>query len=196
MLTPPSGTVTFLFTDIEGSTALAQAHSQLWPAMRARHHAILQSAAAAHAGSAFQVVGDAFCVAFSTPLDALSAALTAQRALAGEPWPASPIRVRMGLHTGPAAWHEGDYEGYLTLARVQRIMSLAHGAQVLLSGSTADLVRDDLPEGVRLRDLGEHRLKGVINPEHILQLVSPDLPAEFPPLQSLAVLPNNLPTPL
>src|SRR5438270_6732897 len=127
MSSPPTGTVTFLFTDIEGSTKLAQAHSAEWPALQARHHAILLRAIESRGGYVFQVVGDAFCAAFHTATDALAAALDAQRALQAEDWGETPIRVRMGLHTGAADWRNGGYQGYLTLARVQRIMSAGQG---------------------------------------------------------------------
>jgi adenylate/guanylate cyclase family protein len=123
MPTLPSGTVTFLFTDIEASTRLAQQHPQAWEAARQRHHAILRTAVDAHAGHVFQVVGDAVCAAFATASDALHAALEAQHALHAEAWGDTPIRVRMGLHTGSAESHDGDYRGYLTLVRVQRVMS-------------------------------------------------------------------------
>ena len=189
----PTGTVTFFFTDIEGSTKLAQAHPAEWEAARQRHHAILRAATEAHQGYVFQIIGDAFCVAFPTASNALQAGLAVQRALQAEAWGETPIRVRMGLHTGAADARDGDYHGYLTLVRVQRIMSLAHGGQILLSQSTADLAREPLPAGVTLRDLGEHRLKSLPNPEQLWQLVAPDLAQVFPPLQSLNSIPNNLP---
>ena len=193
MAAPPTGTVTFLFTDIEGSTKLAQAQGAGWPALQERQHAILRAAVETHHGHVFQVVGDAFCVAFLTANDGLQAALAAQRALHVEVWGEAPIRVRMGLHTGAAEAVNGDYGGYLTLVRVQRVMSVAHGGQVLLSGTTTELVRDNLPAGLALRDLGEHRLKGLLNPEQLWQVVAPDLPQDFPPLTSLNAFPNNLP---
>jgi predicted ATPase/class 3 adenylate cyclase len=197
----PSGTVTFLFTDIEGSTTLAQQFPAELPALFARHHAILQQAIEVHNGHVFQIIGDAFCAAFHTAGDALQAALDAQRGLQHETWQPAPIRVRMGLHIGAAQAgaiedRAGGYVGYLTLTRVQRIMSVAHGGQVLLSNPTTELVRGELPADVFLRDIGEHRLKGLLNPEHLWQLVAPDLLAEFPPLQSWSAIPNNLPVQL
>ncbi len=194
----PTGTVTFLFTDIEGSTTLAQQYSVALPVLLARHHAILQEAIAAHHGHVFQIVGDAFCAAFSTASDALNAALDAQRSLQHETWSPAPIKVRMGLHTGAAqagASEEraGGYAGYSTMARTQRVMSIAYGGQVLLSNATAELVRGDLPADVSLRDMEEHRLKGLAQPDHLWQLVAPDLVTEFPPLKSLTTVPNNLP---
>src|SRR5438477_8894082 len=126
MSLPPSGTVTFLFTDIEGSTRLAQAHPADWESARQRHHAILGAAIEAHQGYVFQIIGDAFCVAFTTASNGLQAALTAQRALHTEAWGETPICVRMGLHTGAAEFRDGQYHGYLTLAHVQRVMATAH----------------------------------------------------------------------
>jgi predicted ATPase/class 3 adenylate cyclase len=194
----PTGTVTFLFTDIEGSTALAQAYPVEMPVLLEKHHAILSQSIEAHHGYVFRITGDAFAAAFPTSADALLAALDAQRKLAQEAWQPVPVKVRMGIHTGAAQADAlkvlGDvYEGYLTLTRVQRIMSAAHGGQVLLSSTSVELVRGQLPEEVTLRDLGEHRLKGLVNPERLWQLVVPGLPAEFPPLQSLNAISNNLP---
>src|SRR5512137_1312887 len=197
----PTGTVTFLFTDIEGSTTLAQQFPAELPALLARHHAILHQAIQAHNGHVFQITGDAFCAAFHTASAALQATLDAQRALQHESWDPAPIKVRMGIHTGAAqagAIEEraGGYVGYLTLTRVQRVMSAANGGQALLSNPTAELVRGDLPADVTLRDMGEHRLKGLENPEHLWQLVAPDVRQDFPPLQSLNAIPNNLPVQL
>ncbi|HSJ85850.1 MAG TPA: adenylate/guanylate cyclase domain-containing protein, partial [Anaerolineales bacterium] len=189
----PSGTVTFLFTDIEGSTKLAQQHPNQWEALRQRHHAILQAAMDAHKGFAFQIIGDAFCVAFHTISNGLSAAVEAQRKLIHEDWGETPLKVRMGLHTGSAEFDRNDYRGYLTLAKVQRVMSVAYGGQVLLSNASAELIRGELPPNASLLDVGEHRLKGIPNPEHLWQVCAPDLPQEFPPLQSLNKIPNNLP---
>jgi predicted ATPase/class 3 adenylate cyclase len=194
----PSGTVTFLFTDIEGSTRLAQQFPAELPTLLARHHAILHEAIAAHHGHVFQIIGDAFCVAFHTASDALNAALDAQRSLQHEAWQPAPIRVRMGLYTGAAQAGvvdaiAGGYTGYGTLAHTQRVMSIAHGGQVLLSNSTAELVRGDLSAEVTLRTMGEHRLKGLVQLEQLWQLIAPDITTEFPPLKSLTTVPNNLP---
>lgn len=197
----PSGTVTFLFTDIEGSTKLAQEYPDAMPALLSRHHAVLQNAIASHNGHVFQIVGDAFHAAFYTVGDALAAALDAQRELLHELWDPAPVKVRMGIHTGAAQAgvldeRAGGYVGYLTLARAQRVMSVASGGQVLVSNATAELARADLPKGVVLRDLREHRLKGLLNPEHIWQVDAPGLPQEFSPLPSLNAIPNNLPVQL
>ena len=192
----PTGTVTFLFTDIEGSTKLAQAHPDKWEVLQQRHHAILQSAIEAYNGFVFQVIGDAFCVAFHTASDGLHAAIDAQRNLQLEDWGNTPIKVRMGLHTGSADLHGSDYHGYLTLVMVQRVMSVAYGGQLLLSNVSAELLHNELPNDITLRDMKEHRLKGLPNPERLWQVVTPDLQQDFPPLQSLKEIPNNLPVQL
>jgi predicted ATPase/class 3 adenylate cyclase len=197
MTTRPTGTVSFLFTDIQGSTALAQEHPAAMPALLKRHHEILQQAIEGHHGVVFQIIGDAFCAAFFTAPDALGAALAAQRALCSEDWQPVPVRVRMGLHTGAAeAEQAGGYSGYLTLTRVQRVMSVAHGGQILLSQAAAELVRPSLPAGVSLRDLGQQRLKGLAMPDHLWQVDAAGLPRDFPPLRSRQAIPNNLPAQL
>jgi predicted ATPase/class 3 adenylate cyclase len=193
MAGPPTGTVTFLFTDIEGSTRHARADPAAWSAARPRHHEIVRAAIESNQGFVFRVVGDAFLAAFSTVDGAVAAALVAQRQLQVERWPGPRMKVRIGLHTGAAEWQSGDYEGYLTLAHVQRVMSAGHGGQIVLTQTTADLALGVLPPDVALRDLGTHRLKDLPRSEHIFQLTAPDLPAEFPPLRSLDGSPTNLP---
>jgi len=198
MVAHPSGTVTFLFSDIEGSTKLAQGHLDKWEDLRSRHHAILQSTMEAHNGYVFQIIGDAFCVAFHTAGDALRAAIEVQRHLFQEVWSPAPIRVRIGINTGTAQVSDdidisGGYKGYTAMARVQRLMSAAHGGQIVISLATEELVRDDLPKDVLLRDLGERRLKDLIRPERIHQVITPDLPADFPPLKTLDSYRHNLP---
>jgi len=191
----PTGTVTFLFTDIEGSTKLAREHPETWESVRERHHAILQSAMDAHNGFVFQIIGDAFCVAFHTAKDGLNAAVDSQRNLQSENWNDTPVKVRMGIHTGEAQLQaKGDYHGYIAMSRVQRLMSAGHGGQVLISTASQELIRDDLPKGISLRDLGEKRLKDLIRPEHLYQLVIPDLTADFPPLKTLEAYRHNLPS--
>lgn len=197
----PTGTVTFLFTDIEGSTKLAQQYPDGMPALLARHHTILNGSIEAHNGYVFQIIGDSFHAAFYTVREALEAAVDAQRLLVQEPWNPAAIKVRMGINTGGAqagAIEEraGGYSGYLTLTRVERVMSTAHGGQIILSNASAELVRGDLPQGVTLRDLQEHRLKGLLNPERIWQVDAADLPHVFPPVESLDAIPNNLPVQL
>jgi predicted ATPase/class 3 adenylate cyclase len=190
----PSGTVTFLFTDIEGSTKLAQEFPDRWETLRARHHAILQSAMDEHDGYVFQIIGDGFCVAFHTANDALHAAIKSQTDLHNEAWDDTSIKVRMGIHTGKAEIQkDGQYHGYLAMSRVQRLMSAAHGGQALISAATQELLLEDLPENISLRDLGERRLKDLIRPEHIYQLVIPNLSVDFPPVKTLDVYRHNLP---
>lgn len=188
----PTGTVTFVFTDIEGSTALWERQPVEMRTALARHDELLEGAIGAHGGYVFKKVGDAVCAAFSTAPAALLAAAEAQRALWAEEWAGAPLRVRMALHTGSAERRDGDYLG-APLNRVARLLSAGHGGQVLLSHPTQELVRDDLPRGATLRMLGEHRLKDLIRPERVYQLVAPGLPASFPPLTSLETRPNNLP---
>src|SRR5262245_34356668 len=189
----PSGTVTFLFTDIEGSTMLWERYPEAMRAAQARHELLLQTAIEAHRGYVFKTVGDAFCAAFTTAADGLAAILAAQRALAAESWSEmGPLRVRAALHTGAVESRSGDYFGH-TLSRVARILSAGYGGQTLLSATTAPLVRDSLPAGISLRDLGAHRLKSLTYPEQIFQVVAPDLPSDFPPLKTLDAHPTNLP---
>ena len=196
----PDGTVTFLFTDIEGSTILAQEYPEQWEMLRARHNAILQTVMEDYNGYVFQIVGDAFCVAFHSASDALNAAQNAQRVLQNEPWSPAPVHVRMGIHTGAArlnnTFSQIVYLGYTTLVATLRIMSAGHGGQVLLSGSTYELVRDVLPPYAELLDLGERRLKGLLRPEHLYQLRMPGLLETFPPLKTLDAFLNNLPVQL
>ncbi len=193
----PSGTVTFLFTDIEGSTKLAQGHRETWEALCTRHHAILHAAIESNNGYVFQIIGDAFCAAFHTGGDAINAAIKSQVDLQAENWGDAPIKVRMGIHTGEAKLQSnGDYHGYLAMSRVQRLMSAGHGGQVLISVATEELVRDELPENISLRDMGERRLKDLVRPQHIYQLDIVGLAADFPPLKTLETYRHNLPTQL
>ncbi len=180
----PTGPVTFLFTDIEGSTELFERHPDTMPSALARHHALLQGAIETHGGTVFQVVGDGVCAAFVTPQAALVAALDAQRALHREDWgPIGAIRVRMGLHTGEAQAHGGEYVSSLTLVRTQRVSAAGHGGQTLLSAAMAQAVRGHLPDGTTLRDLGAFKLRGLADAESICELVVADLPSEFPALK-------------
>jgi predicted ATPase/class 3 adenylate cyclase len=193
----PSGTVTFLFTDIEGSTRLSQEVPDAMPALLKRHDDILFQAIQSHRGHVLRNIGDGFCAAFSSASDAVEAVLEAQRLLQHEPWVPAPIRVRMGLHTGTAELNgEQEYSGYTTLALCQRVMSAGHGGQILLSSATRELVRDQLSEGSELLDLGERRLKDMLRPEHLYQLIAPGLSTTFPPLKTLDSFPNNLPAQL
>jgi len=190
----PSGIVTFLFTDIEGSTKLAQQFPDEISALLARHNEILNQVIKANHGFVFQTAGDSYCVSFHQAKEALNAAVEAQRLLNKEGWTPAPVKVRMGIHTGRAEIREnGEYQGYLTLSHVQRLMSAAHGGQMLVSFATQELIRDNMEEGVTFRDLGERRLKDMIKSEHIYQLVIDSLPSDFPPIKTLDVFHHNLP---
>src|SRR5688572_11597691 len=194
----PSGTVTFLFTDIERSTRLAQEHPKEMPELLARDNAILNHALERYHGFVLRIVGDSFSAAFHTASDALSAALEAQRKLQNESWSPAPIKVRMGIHTGPAQLkddlqgHGASYEGYATLALTQRVMSVGHGGQILLSLITYDLVKVRLPGRTELRDMGERRLKDILRSELIYQVAAPELLSDFPPLTRLQTVKHNL----
>jgi predicted ATPase/class 3 adenylate cyclase len=169
----PTGTVTFLFTDIEGSTTRWEQHPEAMRTALARHDALLRETITAH--------------------DGVVAALAAQLAVLAEQWgEVGPLRVRMALHSGVAQCRESDYFGP-TLNRIARLLSTGYGGQILLSAATQELARDALPPGVSLQDLGEHVLKDLLRPEHVFQLVSPDLEGEFPPLKSLERRLHNLP---
>src|SRR5436190_7922481 len=192
---PPTGTVTFRFTDIEGSTRLLErlGHARYAEALN-QHHGLVRSALAANGGTEVGVEGDAFFVVFGAAAAAVAAARDIQRALGSQRWPDSQeLRVRMGLHTGEPIRSANAYVG-LAVHRAARIAAAAHGGQVLLSRTTRDLLGDELPEGVSLRDLGEHRLKDLTDPERLYQLLIPELAAEFPPVRTLDHHPTNLPT--
>ena len=189
----PTGTVTFLFTDVEGSTKLWERYPEAMGATMARHDEILREVMDSSDGFVFKTVGDAFCVAFSSAPYALEAALAAQRVLLSEEWEKTgPLRVRMALHTGSADERDGDYFDP-PVNRVARLLSACHGRQILLSSATKELVRDALPEGAFLRDLGEWRLKDLFRPECVFQAVTPGLPSSFPLLKTLDARMNNLP---
>jgi predicted ATPase/class 3 adenylate cyclase len=188
-------TVIFLFTDIEGSTQLWERHQQAMQAPLARHDALLRQAVAAHNGQIVKMTGDGCHAAFASARDGALAALAAQHALALETWPEihpEVLRVRMGLYAGEVEARDGDYYGS-SVNRAARLMSVGHGGQILISQIAADLLRDRLPTGAALRDLGEHRLKDLTRPERILQLTAPGLQADFPPIKSLDAFRHNLP---
>lgn len=180
----PAGTVTLMFTDIEGSTRLIEQHGALAQDALARHHALLQAAIAAHRGHVFNIVGDGFCAAFADAGEAVAAAIDAQRALHAASWgELGELRVRIGLHRGAVDVVDGEYRSSLTLVRAQRVMAAGHGGQTLLSAPTADDVRGRLPAGATLRDLGLHKLRGLADADAIFQVVAAGLPSEFPPLR-------------
>jgi predicted ATPase/class 3 adenylate cyclase len=193
MKVQPTGTITFLFSDIEGSTKKWEQQPDAMRVALASHDRLLRQAFEAAGGFVFKTIGDAFCVAFDTPQGALVGALEAQRALRAAEWgETGELKVRMALHTGAAEHRDGDYFGQ-ALNRVARMLAAAHGGQVLLSLPTQELVRDVLPTGVGLRALGEHRLRDLARPEQLFQLTAPELPGQFPALRSLESVPNNLP---
>src|ERR671936_1457162 len=182
----PTGTVTFLFSDIEGSTRLLTRLRDGYGEVLAEHQRLLRAAFGEHDGREVHTEGDGFFVAFARASDAIAAAVSAQRSLASRRWPEGvDVRVRMGVHTGEAEVRQDDYVG-LDVHRAARICAAGHGGQVVISGSTCELVADELPPGIALRDLGEHRLKDLERPERLFQLVVGGLPADFPPLASLS----------
>ncbi|GCE14642.1 ATP-binding protein [Tengunoibacter tsumagoiensis] len=186
----PTGTITFLFTDIEESTRRWQRFPDIMKRTIARHDQLLHAVMHLHGGVVFKTVGDAFCVAFSTAGHAVQAAIDAQNALAAEPWALeiTPLRVRIAVHTGEAEQREADYFGQ-TLNHVARLLSAAHGGQVLLTGSTHALIEANIP----VVDLGVHFLKDIQQPEHIFQLVYSHQSIQFPPIKTLGHRRQNLP---
>ncbi|HJT56397.1 MAG TPA: protein kinase [Ktedonobacteraceae bacterium] len=192
----PTGTVTLLFTDIEGSTRLLQRLGERYARVLAECRQVLRSVFQEWNGFEVDTQGDAFFVVFARASDAVLAVADAQRALAKYSWPTDePVRVRMGLHTGEPSRTPEGYVG-MDVHRAARIMSAAHGGQVLLSQATATLVEQDLPDDMSLRDLGEHRLKDLGRPRHLFQLVISGLPADFPRLKTLDTYQHNLPVQL
>lgn len=198
----PSGNVILLFTDIEGSTKLAQAHPEKLSSALEIHNEILKNAIESNNGHIFKIVGDAYCCAFENAGDAVKAAVEIQNNLAKEKWDEAVITVRIGIHSGNAEWNGHDYYGYMTLARASRVMSVAYGEQILVSNDA--YVKLDLVNPVpgkeageiSFRDLGERRLKDVIEPIRLYQVLSKDLREDFPPLKTLDARPNNLPVQL
>ena len=189
----PEGTITLLFTDVEGSTAHLHRLGDEYATLLADQRAILRAAFAKWNGHEVGTEGDSFFAVFARAGDAVAAAAEAQRALETHRWPdGHTVRVRMGLHTGEPRLQSTGYVG-MDVHRAARIASAAHGGQVVLSQTTRDLVGDGLPAGIGVLDLGVHRFKDFESPWRIFQLVVPGLPATFPPLRSLDTRPNNLP---
>ncbi len=192
-------TLAFLFTDIEGSTALlGRLGDDGYARVLARHRELIRSALAAHGGREVDTPGDGFFAVFSSPRGCVAAVLDMQRALAAHEWPGGErVRVRMGIHCGEAARTAAGLVG-LEVHRAARVAAAGYGGQVLVSEAATVLVRDGLPPGAALADLGTHRLKDLGRPERIFQLTGPGLQTEFPPLRSLGnpALPNNLPAQL
>lgn len=192
VLLRPTGVVVFLFSDIEGSTTRWEAHSDAMQSAIRFHDASMRAAMDAHGGYLFKTIGDAFCVAFSTPTSALAAALQAQRQIQQHDFSAiDGLHVRMALHAGEADERDGDYFGN-AVNRVARLLSAAHGGQIVVSGVVADALVPT-SDGISLRALGTFRLKDLREPERIFQIVARDLPTHFNPLRTLEAVPNNLP---
>ena len=199
----PTGKVTFLFTDIEGSTRLAQEFPDILQSALERHHSILQKAIESNNGFIFEIVGDAFCSAFEKAEDAVKAAVDAQTDLSNEKWNDFKIKIRIGIHSGNAEWNGKTYMGYIVLARTARVMSAAYGEQILISKDAYELCiskpgfgNEEGGSNISFRDLGERRLKDVIEPIRLFQVASKELKEEFPPLMTLDARPNNLPVQL
>ena len=192
----PTGKVTFLFTDIQGSTKLAQKDSNLYLKSLEKHHEILYEIIDSNNGFVFKIVGDSFCCAFSNSGDAVNAAIKSQIKLNTTDWGGSEIKVRMGIHSGDAEFVNQDYSGYVTLSRSQRIMSVAHGGQILITQEIYDSIKEDPEIKVSFKDFGERKMKDILLPEHVYQIVSANIPSEFPPLKSQDARQNNLPSSL
>lgn len=214
----PTGTVTFLFTDIEGSTRLAQEFPDTLQSALYRHNSILQNVIESNRGFVFEIIGDAFCCAFGNANDAVKAAIEIQLALAREKWEDAAIKIRIGIHSGKADWSGTKYSGYITLARTARVMSATYGEQILISKDTYNLLDQMLslkePETKRInndnsgtvslngkteisfRDLGERKLKDLMQPLRLYQVAAAGLRYDFPPLKSLDPRRNNLPVQL
>jgi len=195
-----SGTVTFLFTEIESSTKLSQDFPDRLQHFLEIHNTILQDAVKSNHGHVFKIVGDAFCCAFGNAGDTVNAAVDAQLKLTNENHSAPEMRVRMGIHTGIAEWTGQDYSGYVTLARTHRIMSASHGGQIIISNDCYEAAHAQFIAGmvpnkssVSFRDLGERRLKDLKEPVRLFQITSNELASDFPPLKTLDARPNNLP---
>ncbi len=190
----PTGTVTFLFTDIEGSTRLLQHLGDARASeVFTQHRRLLRSGVAAGGGFEYQDQGDGFLIVFQSARDAVCTVLDLQRAFIAHPWPSDAVvRVRIGLHTAEVVRVQDGYVG-LGIHKAVRICAVGWGGQVLLSHTTASVLENDLPGGISLKDLGEHRLKDLQRPERLFQVLHPDLPADFPSPRSLDSLPNNLP---
>ena len=194
MVELPSGTVTFLFTDVEGSTRMWEEHPGAMRPVLARHDEMVRVAIAEHHGHVVKTTGDGFHCVFASAHECLRAAAKAQAAIEAERWPDDlRLRVRMGVHSGEAEERDGDYYGPAA-NRAARLMGVAHGGQIVVSGATGGIVADTLEEGLELVALGEHRLRDVATPVMVFQLLGPGLAREFPPLVASASFVGNLPT--
>ncbi|MEO8664400.1 MAG: tetratricopeptide repeat protein [Ignavibacteria bacterium] len=189
----PTGYITFLFTDIEGSTKLAQKFPHTVQDILKHHHTIVNDIVESNTGYIFKKIGDAYCISFNDACDAVKASYDLQKKIKEESREGYDLKIRIGIHTGDAEFFENDYIGYITLTRVQRIMSVANGGQILLTGETYESLGDIRHDRFQFRSLGERRLKDLVRPEHVYQLVSDDFPSEFSPLKTLDARSNNLP---
>src|SRR5437660_7579988 len=195
-MTLPTGTVTFFFSDIEGSTRLIQQLGEHYPDVLLAHHAIQREALAANGGHELRTEGDSFFIVFGSALEACAGAAAVQKRLHAYAWPdGGPVRVRIGLHTGEATLVGNEYLG-LDVHRAARVAAAAHGGQVLVSETTHALVDHVLPSTLALKDLGLHRLQDLTRADRLFQLTVEGLSADFPPLKTLEATPNNLPTQL
>jgi predicted ATPase/class 3 adenylate cyclase len=192
----PSGTVTFLFTDLEGSTRLWEEQPGAMESALARHDEIIRDSIEAHQGHVVKTTGDGFHAVFAVASDAIVAAVEAQVVLERERWPVNArLGVRMGIHSGKTQEREGDYYGSAT-NRAARLVGVGHGGQIVVSDVTASLVGSNLSDSVEFVPLGEHRLRDLAAPLAVFQLAAPGLRSAFPPLRTLAALPGNLPAEL
>lgn len=196
MVNPPSGNVTFLYTDIEGSTKLAQKYVDTYNQILAKHDTILREAIKSNNGFVFRTVGDGFCASFNNVKDAIKAAVDAQLGLLKAENGKFEVKVRIGIHTGAAEYQDNDYIGYMTLSRANRVMSAANGGQIIVSNDSYIASADKISSSITFRDLGERRLKDMIRPIRLFQIQAPELPDDFPPLKTLDARPNNLPVQL
>src|SRR5581483_4908293 len=192
----PTGTVTFLFTDIEGSTRLWEEHPDAMQGALAHHDEIIRGSVESNQGAIVKTTGDGAHAVFADAASALAAAVDGQRRLTAESWKLpEPLRVRMGIHTGAAEYRDGDYYGP-AVNRAARIMSAANGGQILTSLATEEVISEALPVGVELLDLGEHQLRDLARPQRIFQVAAAGLQRDFPPIQSIDSFPGNLPAQL
>jgi len=195
MITPPTGIVTFLFTEIENSTLLAQEHSKIYQTVLEKHDKILTDTIEINNGFIFKKVGDAFCICFNNEEDAVNASIEIQKRITAEDNGKVKIKVRIGIHKGEAEYINRDYMGYVTLSRSQRIMSVANGEQILITKEIYNSLTNS-NSLYSFRDLGKRILKNIILPEHIYQILAEGIPSDFPPLNILDARQNNLPSQL
>ena len=190
----PSGTVTFLLTDLEGSTGMWEQNPDAMRAAMVRHDELLEKSIAGNRGYVFSRMGDGMAAAFSTAGDAVAAAVTIKQALAEEDWrTVAPLKARIGLHTAEAIIVDDAGYASLPINRCARLMAAAHGGQIVVSGATEALMHDSVPDGVELRDLGEHRLRDLGQPMHVFELSTSGRAEDFPPLRSLDSFPGTCP---